>query len=208
RWPKGNLSHGVDIDALTQVQDLLPTLIDFCDLKKPKFSLDGTSLAGILTGSEKSLPDRKLVIQYRVSGEPWDPAVVLWDKWRLVGGDELYHVGRDPGQERNVAAAHAEVVQAMAAHYDDWHGEAKPLFDTPRWITIGSNEANPMVLYAQDWTGGYCDNRGGLTRATAQGYRAVTLAKENRSELQPARSPRQSSMPKSVKVSSLAFTGI
>ena len=194
RWPEGKLAHGRDVDELTQVQDLLPTLIELCGLKKQKSPLpfDGTSLAGLLKGSQKELPDRKLVVQYRVSGEPWDPAVVLWDKWRLIGGKQLYHVGEDPGQEADVAAAHPEVVEAMAAHYDEWHGEAKELFDRPRWITIGSKKANPMILYAQDWTGDYCDNMGGLRRGTALGYWNVVVDRPGTYAVELRRWPKES----------------
>lgn len=103
RWPKGKLKHGGDIDELTQVQDLLPTLIELCDLDVSGKALsagsqafDGTSLAGLLRGATDELPDRKLVIQYRVSGEKWAPAVVLWDKWRLVGPGRLFNVADDP----------------------------------------------------------------------------------------------------------------
>ena len=78
-----------DPEVSTQVQDLLPTLIDLCSLDtvdKPT-AFNGTSLAGLLKDSANELPDRKLVIQYKASGAPWDPAVVLWNKWRLVGGE-------------------------------------------------------------------------------------------------------------------------
>jgi arylsulfatase A-like enzyme len=194
RWPDGNLQHGSDIDQLTEVQDILPTLVELCSLKTPTPpNVDGLSLAGLLNGTVAVLPDRKLVSQYRVSGEPWDPAVVMWKKWRLIGPGKLYHVGRDPGQQTNVAAEHPEVAQAMAAHYDAWHANAKPLFDLPRWITLGSDAANPMTLYAQDWTGGYCDNRGGLTQATAQGYWNVIVEREGVYELELRRWPKESS---------------
>ena len=33
RWPAGKLKHGRDVDDLTEVQDLLPTLIDLCELR-------------------------------------------------------------------------------------------------------------------------------------------------------------------------------
>lgn len=192
RWPEGELKHGTDIDALSEVQDLLPTLIDFCDLKKPKLRLDGVSLAGVMKGTKDALPDRKLVIQYKVSGEPWDPAVVLWDKWRLIGGDQLYHVGDDPGQKADVADQHREIVNAMAAHYDGWHDKAKPLFDTKRWIIIGSKEVNDSTLYAQDWTGDYCDNGGGLTQATAQGYWNVIVDRPGIYQVELRRWPKES----------------
>ena len=52
RWPKGQLSHGATVEELTQVQDLLPTLIDLCDLTKIDSPLpfNGTSLAGLTQG--------------------------------------------------------------------------------------------------------------------------------------------------------------
>ena len=96
------------------MQDLLPTLIEICGLKKIDSPLpfNGMSLAGLLKGNSEELPDRKLVVQYRVSGESWDPAVVMWNQWRLLKPKkgrnpqppnaplELYHVGRDPGRSR------------------------------------------------------------------------------------------------------------
>lgn len=196
RWPAGGFQHDRDIPTLTTVQDLLPTLIELCDLKTPKdTSFDGLSLADMLKNTKAQLPDRKIVVQYKVSGEPWDPAVVLWDKWRLIGLDQLYHVGRDPGQRTNVAARRPDVVQAMSRHYDDWYADAKPLFDRPRWITIGSDQANPMALYAQDWTGGYCDNRGGLTKATAQGFWNVIVDRDGVYKIELRRWPRESDKP-------------
>ncbi len=192
RWPEGDLQHGTNIDTLTQVQDLLPTLMEFCDLEDKGIKLDGSSLAGPLQGKKKTLPDRKLVIQYKVSGEPWDPAVVLWDKWRLIRGTELYQVSNDPGQASNVAEQHPEVVSAMNAHYNSWHEEVKPIYDTPRWITVGSPKANPMILYAQDWTGDYCDNRGGLTQGTALGYWNVIVDQPGIYEIELRRYAKES----------------
>ncbi|MCH7228132.1 arylsulfatase [Haloferula sp. A504] len=194
RWPAGKLKHGTDIDELTQVQDLLPTLIELCGLDttgKPT-GFDGASLAGLIRGTATNLPDRKLVIQYGPSGQPWNPAVVLWKKWRLVGGRELYHVGDDPGQQQNVAASHPEIVKAMSDHYDSWYAEARPLFDRPRWITIGSVPEPSSILYAQDWTGGFCDNGGGLNRATATGYWNVIVDRAGVYQVELRRWPRES----------------
>ncbi len=194
RWPAGNLQHGSEIDELTQVQDLLPSLIDLCALESGDKStdFDGSSLAGMLRGETKELPDRKLVIQYRASGAPWDPAVVLWDKWRLIGGDQLFDVGRDPGQATNVAGEHPEVVNAMSDHYDAWYAEAKPLFNKTRWITVGREAEPDSILYAQDWIGDYCDNMGGLINATAKGYWNVIVDREGTYEMELRRWPRES----------------
>ncbi len=206
RWPKGELQHGKDIAEMVQVQDLLPTLIELCELKSLESPLDfdGSSLADLLTGKEEELPDRKLVVQYRSSGEPWDPAVVMWNDWRLLrpkkgrnpqppnASLELYNLADDPGQTTNVLEDNPEVANAMKAHYETWYAEAKPLFDTARWITVGSESANPMILYAQDWVGDYCDNPGGLSHATAQGYWNVEVAQEGIYEIGLRRWPQES----------------
>jgi arylsulfatase A-like enzyme len=204
RWPNGDLQHGSSIDALTQVQDILPTLIEMCGLRNKNSKFDGMSLAGLLTGTETKLPDRKLVTQYRVSGEPWDPAVVMWDKWRLLKEKkgrrpqkrnlplELYHVGRDPGQKRNVAAKFPEVVASMKKHYEEWHAEAKKLYARERWITVGSQQANPVILYSQDWVGDYCDNPKGLSQATAQGYWNINVDRAGTYEVELRRWPKES----------------
>ena len=162
------------------------------------------SLTGLLKGTTDELPDRKLVVQYRVSGAPWDPAVVMWGKWRLLKEKErrrapkntrppqLYHVGRDPGQARNIAARHPDVVKAMTEHYEAWHAEARKLFDRRRWITIGGIEANPMTLYSQDWVGDYCDNPRGLSQSTAHGFWDVIVDREGVYQIELRRWPHES----------------
>lgn len=205
RWPSGNLLQNHDVDELTQVQDLLPTIIDLCGLKnESKAKFDGSSLSGLLKGTTSELPDRKLVVQYRVSGEPWDPAVVMWGKWRLLKErmgrtaprdnkpPELYHVGRDPGQSQNVAAQNPDIVEAMSTHYEQWHAEARVLFDRKRWITIGSETANPMMVYSQDWVGDYCDNPRGLSQSIAEGYWNVIVDTAGVYEIELRRWPKES----------------
>ena len=205
RWPAGTLLKDKDVDELTQVQDLLPTLIDLVGLKnESEAKFDGICLSSLLRGTYDKLPDRKLVIQYRVSGDPWDPAVVLWKKWRLLKEKkgrrapknkkplELYHVGRDPGQTKNVADEHPEIVKAMMDHYDAWHKEARALFDRERWITLGGRTSNPMILYAQDWVGDYCDNPRGLSQSKARGHWNVIVDREGEFEIELRRWPKES----------------
>ena len=106
-WPGGGLDQPRDIEALTHVQDLLPTLLDMCGVPAPEDAdFDGVSLLPLLRGESETLPDpdRMLVVQY---GEPPRPgeAAVLWRKWRLVEGKELYRVDEDPGQQRNFSSS-------------------------------------------------------------------------------------------------------
>ena len=104
RWPKGNLGEPRDIDGLTQVQDILPTLLDLCQIKpKKKTTFDGISLASVFKGKKQVSDDRLLIINYsRMPGfsnypSPHsqtqmraDQAAVLWKRWRLLEDRELY----------------------------------------------------------------------------------------------------------------------
>jgi len=183
RWIDGKLQHGIDISELTQVQDLLPTMIELCELKAEGAVFDGVSLAGLLMGEQQELDERMCVSQYRVSGEKWNPAVVMWEKWRLIGGKELYNISTDPGQEKNVYAEFPEVEEKMNAQYDSWYKKVKPSFNRERHIIIGSEEANPLTLYASDWQGSYCDNRGGLTKADGNGYWDIIVEQDGLYEI-------------------------
>ena len=90
---------------------------------------------------------------------------------------------------------HPEIVQAMTKHYEKWHAEARKLFDQERWITIGDRQANPMMLYSQDWVGDYCDNPRGLFQSTARGYWNVIVDRAGVYEIELRRWPRELNQP-------------
>ena len=194
RWIDGELQHGNDISELTEVQDLLPTLIELCDLESNEDKFDGTSLAGLLKG-EKELDERMCVIQYNISGEKWDPAVVLWEKWRLANKNELYNIANDPGQEKNVIEQFPKIAKKMEAHYDEWYKKVRPDFDKKRSIIIGVEKANPLMLYASDWDGDYCDNPGRLIRANGNGHWDIIVEKAGTYEIELFRWSEESQKP-------------
>jgi arylsulfatase A-like enzyme len=200
RWPNG-LKSGKDLNDLTQVQDILPTLAEFCDLPKPSSDVNGTSLAKLFQGKQSKLDDRKIVIQYsnrNTSAVRWDHAIVLWDKWRLVGADTLHNIANDPHQDKNVIKQFPEVAQAMRDHYEQWYAEAKLRFDTPRYITVGSDEERSLTLYANDWQGGYCDNPPNLVAADTMGYWDIDVAEAGTYEFELRRWPEISKLPLSA----------
>lgn len=160
RWPAGKLRPPADVDNLTQVQDLLPTLVELCGLKSD-VTFDGVSLAPLLRGTRNALPERMLVVQYGqrpLKGE----AAVLWNKWRLVHHKELFDLKTDPGQLKDVAAAHPDILKKMQDHYDKWWADIEPQLDEFSPISIGADQENPVTLSAADWANVYCDNMGNL----------------------------------------------
>jgi arylsulfatase len=157
RWPAG-LRKPADVDVLAQVQDLLPTLVELCGLRPPQDAkFDGASLAGLLKGTRDSLPDRMCVVQYGQKPEKWDCAV-MWNKWRLVKGKELYDLKTDPGQAKDVAAAHPDVLKKMTDYYDGWWAGVEKLVDDFSPISVGSEKQNPVCLTAAEWANQYLDN--------------------------------------------------
>ncbi len=144
RWPAGKLRPPGDVAELTECQDLLPTLIDVCGLPASKAAcFDGVSLAGLLHGKpQPELADRKLVVQYGIGKGPgpgkWNCAV-MWGKWRLLYGKELYNIATDPGQTTEVAAQHPDIVKSLRDHYEAWWVRAEPLSLEYPPIHLGSD---------------------------------------------------------------------
>ena len=158
RWPAGGLRPPGDIDTPAQMQDVLPTLIDLCGLKdRRNAQFDGTSLAGLLKGGRTALADRMLVVQYGQILKKWD-SCVIWGKWRLVSGGELFDIHADPGQKDDVASKRNDVVKKMRDHYEAWWGRVEPGLREFQPISIGSERENPVALSSSDWQDIYCDN--------------------------------------------------
>jgi arylsulfatase A-like enzyme len=192
RWVNGKLQHGKDISELAIVQDLLPTLSDLCQLKGDTSQLDGTSLAPLLQGTETKLNDRICVTQFGPRCNTWEQTVVMKDKWRLLPDNRLYDVSKDPLQQNNVYEQFPEIAQQLNGHYGKWFEKVKPLWDQPRYTIIGSDHENPLMLYASDWVGDYCDNRGGLINATGKGYWDLIVDRDGEYEVELRRWPEES----------------
>ncbi|WP_246044525.1 arylsulfatase [Pontiella sulfatireligans] len=197
RWPNG-LTPGRDVDDLIQVQDILPTLAELCELPKPSKDINGTSIAKLLQGKKSKLKDRKIVIQYsncETSALRWDHAIVLWGKWRLVGSGALYNVKTDPHQDKNVVSQYPDIAQAMREHYEQWYAEARIRFDKPRYITVGSDAEPSLILFSNDWQGGYCDNPPNLVEANTMGYWDIDVAEAGKYEFELRRWPESANLP-------------
>ena len=151
-----------------------------------------------MLGEQSNLKDRKIVIQYsnrEISGLRWDHAIVLWDKWRLVGPEKLYDISTDLHQDKNVVDQFPDVAKAMREHYEQWYAKAKIRFDTPRYITVGS-DANPsLTLYSNDWQGGYCDNPPNLVAADTTGYWDIEVAEAGTYEIELRRWSESANIP-------------
>jgi hypothetical protein len=155
RWPSGSIGQPRDIDALTEIQDLFPSLIEWCGLTAPAdMHLAGLSLARLLDGHDGALPDRMLVVQFSRMNHAIpdkDDATVMWKKWRLIHRRELYDVSTDLHQDHDIAWAHPDVVKAMADHYDQWWSHISPNVNVLSNIIIGDKAEPETLLSPADW---------------------------------------------------------
>ncbi len=176
RWPQGNLGKPRDIDTLAECQDLLPTIIDLCGLDRATGAhFDGVSLAGLLRGTNKPLEDRMLVVEYGREKKAERENAVLWNKWRLINGEQLYDLATDPHQDKDVAAGNPKVAAAMQEHYQAWWRRTRPLYEQKRYIRLGMKEANPAMLYSSDWQDSYADNFANLAEGNHIGHWDVII---------------------------------
>jgi arylsulfatase len=166
RWPQGKLGAPRDIEVPTQVQDILPTLLELCDVPSQDAKFDGVSLAGLLRGTQNAIPERAFVVQYSRDKVTKGDACVVRGKWRLVKDAELYDVSTDLEQKNDLAAQHPEIVRELRGHYETWWqqiGEQVDVYEP--CATIGSPKHPEITLTSADWEGIYADNTGHIRRA-------------------------------------------
>ncbi|MEQ2006905.1 MAG: arylsulfatase [Limisphaerales bacterium] len=161
RWPGGKLRAPGDVAELTQVQDILPTLAELCTLPtRPNTRYDGVSLARLLRGEAEQLPDRMLVVNFSRLNDPQpakEGAAVLWKRWRLLPGRELYDLATDPHQDQNVIEKFPDIAAKMSAHLDAWWRETEPGINDFGAVIIGNDAENPSLLAPPDWQDSFLD---------------------------------------------------
>ncbi|MEA1876913.1 MAG: arylsulfatase, partial [Bacteroidota bacterium] len=155
RWPDGGISGGRDIGNLTAHIDLLPSLIDWCNLETPiNASFDGVSLKNLISQSGDPWIERTLFVHNQRVDYPvkYKEYQVLTEQWRLLNRDtlELYDIINDPGQTKDLVADHPEVVQKLAAQYEKWWDHISSNFDQFNPIILGNEKQNPTMLYSHD----------------------------------------------------------
>ena len=202
RWPDGNLGAPRDIDTLAAHFDILPTLVDLCGLKfTPQNPIDGRSLAPLLRNNGTDWPERTLFVHLQREETPpkWKNSAAMTQQWRLIDGKSLYDMAIDPGQTRDVAAAHPDVVRDLTAAYETWWIGLEPAFSRFANIVVGNDAANPVQLTCHDWhpTAGAVpwDHNTIKKDPIANGWWMIDVSKEGRYEFTLRRRPEVDPLP-------------
>ncbi len=211
RWPKGKLGKPRDIGGLTQVQDLLPTLLELSGAGEvtTKRPFDGISLAPVMRGKSKVPDDRLLVINYsRMPGKlnyptPDSPSImrregaaVLWKRWRLLQDRELYDLEKDPLQKKNVIDSYPEITKKMRTHLNRWWKDVAGIANEAQRIIIGHQKENPSMLTACEWLDVFIDQQEQIQRGERKNsYWTLEVAQTGEYEFELRRWPRDADLP-------------
>ena len=138
-WDPGWISkkNHVDRESVFSAIDLVPTLLDFTNTARPQgVKFDGEPVLDALFGQGGSRqgpiffrrpPDRDAFY-----GEDDLPDLAVRDgKWKFLceydgSAPELYDVETDPGETKNLADQHAELVGKLAKSLIAWHKSMPP----------------------------------------------------------------------------------
>lgn len=167
RWP-GTLEPA-DCGALTAHIDFFPTIAEIAGATlddAARHQIEGRSLLPLLKVPKAPWPDRTLFTHLGrwpkgTSPDEWKFKMcsVRNARWHLVSANgarepkwELFDVGADPGETRDVAASQPAIVSELAASYDRWWTEIKPML-------VNENARGPRInpfkeLYWAQFGGG------------------------------------------------------
>ena len=129
RWP-GKIEAGSVVEDPVIALDLMPTFITAAGGRvDPAWNLDGIDLSGRLTGKQSRLPNRTLY--WRKAGSK-GPIAIREGNWKLIdlrgrgdGRPELYDVGKDVGESRNLASENPTLVKSLSSKMSAWEKQLK-----------------------------------------------------------------------------------
>jgi arylsulfatase A-like enzyme len=116
RWPE-RIKPGTVTDHVTAFWDFLPTACDLTGVPIPS-QLDGISLAPLLTGHGQQRTHEFLYWEFHEGGFK---QAVRYGRWKAVRHAphlplELYDLQADPGEIRNIAAQHQDIITRIETY--------------------------------------------------------------------------------------------
>jgi len=126
RWP-GRIKGGRTSDHLWYFPDVLPTLVELAGADLPR-EIDGLSIAPELLG--ESVVGRAQAEHEYLYWELGEQVAVRMEGWKAVrpgrNADwELYELGRDPGEAKDLSGEHPKVLEKMRAFAEEAHEPAR-----------------------------------------------------------------------------------
>jgi arylsulfatase len=151
RW-SGKIAGGGETDQLAAHWDILPTLCEIAKADTPQ-KLDGVSFVPTLFGKGEQQQREYLYWEFPAYGVQ---QAIRAGNWKMLrrGNDlanqpfELYDLGSDIGEKRNVAAEHPEIVHRLSAYAAAAHTPSNvfPLFAAERPKDTKADSSKPATV--------------------------------------------------------------
>ena len=126
-WP-AKIKTG-EINGPVSSIDLLPTILDACELPRPD-NVDGETIIRFWPRPGEPIPDPAIPTLYwhypHYSNQGGKPGGAMrFGNWKLIefyenGRRELYDLSKSPNESRNLAAEQPQIVAELAAKLDAW----------------------------------------------------------------------------------------
>ena len=126
-WPS-QIKPGSKSDHISAFWDVVATMADLTDQPTPKQS-DGISFLPTLTGTEQKKHDY-LYFEHPQTKDhdkavrlgKWKGVLRGWKKWKnRTGNIELFDLSKDPGESKNLADSHPEIVSKIKKIMEEAH---------------------------------------------------------------------------------------
>ncbi|MCG9792345.1 sulfatase family protein [Flavobacterium algicola] len=123
RWPSSVPKGVVNKTTELAATDLLPTFCELAGAKYPKgYEPDGESIVTAIKGGDYTR-QRPIYWDWRFSNDTlyfWPSAAIEESKWKLITNKkmnrtELFDISTDWAEQKDVAAAHPEIVKSLVA---------------------------------------------------------------------------------------------
>lgn len=132
--------------------DVVPTLMNLVNRGTvSEIDLDGLNLSKALKGSPGNIKDRIYFENYSLETlrepAPFPGGIARMGKWKMVDGDQLYDLQRDPGEEINLAELHPKTLADLKGAYLDYYNRVNEGTSfQPLPIEIGYEQENPVHI--------------------------------------------------------------
>ena len=151
-WTWGDRWKSKESTYLAAHIDVLPTLLDLLSLGIPEVrKIDGKSLKPVLEQSNTPADERVIFQKYSLETlripAPFPGGIARKGPWKMVNGNELYHLEDDTGEQTNLSETHPDILSALNIAYKDWYKDIANDHDMKSLaITVGHKEENPVYL--------------------------------------------------------------
>lgn len=141
KW-KNKIPAGLLSKQLSAHIDVLPTLADLCDISIPEnLELDGVNLSKYLLNDQQAHFDRTIYTHFYF-GNKLQPkkGTARTHQYRYVlnpGGEGLYNMINDPGQERNIRDNKPKEFKELQEAYSNWFNDVSKNWKIENLIPVG-----------------------------------------------------------------------